>query len=166
MTRGSEKAHRAGRFGARYGTSIRRRVANIERVQFQKHRCPQCLTGEIDRESTSIWECRKCGHKFAGGAYIPRTEAFGKAQAPEEQLEAVSEEFEEELESEPEPTPTATETATAETEERAPEERPEEEEAEEEPEPEAEEDEQADEAEDEEPEQEPGPRDIGELFED
>lgn len=163
MTRGTEKSHRAGRFGPRYGTSIRRRVANIERVQFQKHRCPQCLTGELQRESTSIWACRKCGHKFAGGAYIPRTEAFGKAQAPEEELEAVSEELEEGLEAEPEPSPTTRETATPETEERAPEEEPEPEpgaEAEEEPE-EAEVDEEAeDEDEDEEP------RDIGELFED
>ena len=25
--------------------------------------------------STSIWQCGKCGLKFAGGAYTPRTEA-------------------------------------------------------------------------------------------
>lgn len=151
MTRGTEKAGRTGRFGPRYGTRIRRRVANIERVQFDKHRCPQCLTGELSRASTSIWECRKCDHKFAGGAYIPRTPAFGKAQASKDEIEAVSEELEEELEAEPaEPVP--------------------------EPEPEAEAEEPAEEPEDEpeaeaeeapeEPEEEEEPRDIGTLFED
>lgn len=158
MTKGTEKAHRTGRFGPRYGTRIRRRVANIERVQFKKHRCPQCLTGELSRASTSIWACRKCGHKFAGGAYMPRTEAFGKAQAPEEELEAVSEELEEELEPEPaEPVP---ETQAEEPPEPVEAEDEEEAEAEEEPEAEAEDEEAADEEDEEEP------RDIGTLFED
>lgn len=155
MTKGTEKAHRTGRFGPRYGTRIRRRVANIERVQFKKHRCPQCLTGELSRASTSIWACRKCGHKFAGGAYIPRTDAFGKAQAPKEEIEAVSEELEEELEPEPaEPVPeTEPEPEEAEADDQA--EEPDEE-------PEAEAEEPAEEAEEEEDE----PRDIGTLFED
>ncbi len=166
MARGTKKVHRSGRFGARYGTSVRRRVANIERVQFSTHRCPECLTGELKRVSTSIWRCRKCDHKFAGGAYRPRTEAFGKAQAPEEELEEVSEEFAEELEpdepeeppepdaAEPEPEPEPDEAA----------EQPDEaaEQPDEEPEEpvDAEEPDEADEADDEEP------RDIGSLFED
>lgn len=113
MSKGTKRGGRTGRFGPRYGTDVRRRVRNVEDLQFKTHRCPQCLTGELKRVSTSVWRCRKCDHKFAGGAYVPRTEAFGKAQAPDEEVEEVSTEFEAELEedeAEPEPTP-APETA-------------------------------------------------------
>lgn len=152
MAQGTDKVHRSGRFGPRYGTSVRRRVANIERVQFKTHRCPRCLTGELKRVSTSVWRCRKCDHKFAGGAYKPRTESFGKAQAPEEEIEEVTEALEaEEEEAEAEPDHPEPET----TEEPEPEEPVEAEEEAEEPEAPA-----PDEDEDEEP------RDIGTLFED
>ncbi len=140
MSRGTKKVGRAGRFGPRYGTSVRRRVTEIERKQFKPHACPECLTGRLKRVSTSIWECRKCDHKFAGGAYMPRTTAFGKAKASAEALAAVEEEYEEALEeeaAEPEPTPVP---ATAdEAEEESAEEPAEPDEAEPEPEPASEE---------------------------
>lgn len=75
MARRTKKVGRTGRFGARYGLSVRRRLKAIEDVQFRTHRCPRCLTGRLKRPSTAIWACRKCGHKFAGGAYVPATGA-------------------------------------------------------------------------------------------
>lgn len=167
MSQGTKKAGRAGRLGARYGTSVRRRVANIERVQFKSHRCPECLTGELKRVSTSIWRCRKCEHKFAGGAYVPRTEAFGKAQAPAEELEELEEAFEEEAEEPEEPAVPEPEPEAEDAEPEAEAAEPEAEEAEE-PVDEADEAPESPEApeaaEDEDDEDEP--RDIGTLFED
>ncbi|HEC89113.1 MAG TPA: 50S ribosomal protein L37ae, partial [Thermoplasmatales archaeon] len=29
---------------------------------------------KVKRISTGIWQCKKCGTKFAGGSYIPKTE--------------------------------------------------------------------------------------------
>jgi large subunit ribosomal protein L37Ae len=104
MSEGTQKTGRSGSLGARYGTSVRRRLELVEEQQYSEHRCPQCLTGDLDRESTSIWECRKCGHKFAGGAYVPQTENFGKARASAEELEEVEEELGEELETDETPT--------------------------------------------------------------
>jgi len=74
----------AGRFGARYGSTLRRKVAMIEAKMRAPHRCPRCYTpGRLKRVSVGIWTCRKCGYTFAGGAWIPRTE-LGKTFTPEE----------------------------------------------------------------------------------
>ncbi len=75
----------AGRFGARYGSTLRKRVAAIERkMKSKKHRCPRCYSrGTLERVSIGIWRCRKCGYTFAGGAWVPRTQ-MGKTFTPEE----------------------------------------------------------------------------------
>ena len=63
----------AGRFGCRYGRFVRKRVAEIEKVSRAAHKCPKCDMQTVRREGTGIWGCRKCGYKFAGGAYVPQT---------------------------------------------------------------------------------------------
>lgn len=63
----------AGRFGPRYGRFIRKRVQQVEKVQKATHACPRCDHVAVKRVGTGIWECRKCGFKFAGGAYTPQT---------------------------------------------------------------------------------------------
>lgn len=74
----------AGRFGARYGSTLRQKVAMIEAKMRGPHRCPRCFTrGTVRRVSVGIWRCKKCGYTFAGGAWTPRTE-LGKTFAPEE----------------------------------------------------------------------------------
>jgi large subunit ribosomal protein L37Ae len=50
-------------------------VRIIEQQQREKHVCPHCGYQKVKRAETSIWLCKKCGTKFAGGAYLPRTEA-------------------------------------------------------------------------------------------
>jgi large subunit ribosomal protein L37Ae len=62
-----------GRFGSRYGRKIRKRVLAVEKRMKQEHPCPSCGRKSVRRTSTSVWECRKCGAKFAGGAYVPQT---------------------------------------------------------------------------------------------
>jgi len=63
----------AGRFGARYGRVARRRVAEIEGDMHADHACPSCGEDAVDRQGTGIWQCGRCGHKFAGGSYRPET---------------------------------------------------------------------------------------------
>ncbi len=64
----------AGRYGARYGSSLRKKVRDILMKRYQPHVCPFCASkGTVYRVSTGIWACRKCGAKWAGGAYVPRT---------------------------------------------------------------------------------------------
>ena len=75
MAKRTRKVGPAGRFQARYGVRTRTQVRNIEIIQRAKHICPSCGHQKVKRVSTSIWQCRKCGTKFAGGAYHPRTES-------------------------------------------------------------------------------------------
>ena len=71
MARRTRKAGIVGRFGPRYGVRIRRRVQEIEDGLRSRHTCPRCQAVSVHRKSTGVWECRRCGNIFAGGAYRP-----------------------------------------------------------------------------------------------
>lgn len=76
---GTKKVGSTGRFGPRYGAKLRRRVLDIEKKRAEPHRCPSCATkGSLKRKAAGLWVCKKCGTVFAGGAYVPYTDA-GKA---------------------------------------------------------------------------------------
>lgn len=78
MTR-TKKAGTTGRFGARYGSTLRKRIKNIEERMKIPHKCPQCQTKAVRRLSIGVWQCKKCFFKFAGGAYVPTTMEGKKA---------------------------------------------------------------------------------------
>jgi len=69
----TRKVGLAGSLGARYGTVARRRYMDIVSQMRRPHECPQCHFKTVRRLSVGIWLCRKCGVKFAGGAYTPST---------------------------------------------------------------------------------------------
>ncbi len=69
----TKKVKSAGRFGPRYGVKIRKLVASIEERMRQNHPCRKCGHNAVRRVGTGIWECQKCGYKFAGGCYLPYT---------------------------------------------------------------------------------------------
>lgn len=59
----------AGRFGARYGASLKHKVSKIEKKQKTLYKCPKCLKNKVKRISAGIWYCNKCDTKFASRAY-------------------------------------------------------------------------------------------------
>ena len=75
MAKRTKKVGPSGRFQARYGVRSRSRLRNIEILQHRYHPCPRCGEKKVKRLGTGIWHCRKCGVKFAGGSYLPRTES-------------------------------------------------------------------------------------------
>ena len=95
MAKRTKKVGPAGRFQARYGVRARTQVRNVEVIQKAKHICPNCGHQKVKRLNTSIWECKKCGVKFAGGAYNPKTESGqnfekmlrGEAESPTKETE-------------------------------------------------------------------------------
>ena len=59
--------------GPRYGSTVRKRYIRVTAGLKKAHKCPQCGFVRVKRESVGVWKCKKCGHTFAGGAYMPVT---------------------------------------------------------------------------------------------
>ncbi|MFW9856873.1 MAG: 50S ribosomal protein L37Ae [Candidatus Thorarchaeota archaeon] len=68
-----KKVGSTGRFGTRYGATIRKRVRKIELELKKKHVCPSCDSAKVRRSAIGIWECAFCGHRFTGGSWTPQT---------------------------------------------------------------------------------------------
>ncbi len=59
--------------GVRYGSTVRKRYIKVITELKKPHRCSQCGFTRVKRVSVGVWQCGKCGYKFAGGAYTPVT---------------------------------------------------------------------------------------------
>lgn len=65
----TKKIGHAGKFGVRYGKTIRERFNAVESKQKKKQMCPFCRKPKAKRTSKGIWGCAACGKNFAGAAY-------------------------------------------------------------------------------------------------
>ena len=65
----TKKIGHAGRFGVRYGKTIRERFNAVESKRKQKQKCPLCNKLKVKRKAKGIYECNACGKSFTGGAY-------------------------------------------------------------------------------------------------
>jgi large subunit ribosomal protein L37Ae len=59
--------------GARYGSTVRKQYVKVLSEMKKAHRCPKCGSESVRRQSVGLWNCRKCGSTFTGGAYTPVT---------------------------------------------------------------------------------------------
>ncbi len=60
-------------FEARYGATVRKRYIEVISSLKKAHKCPQCGSVSVRRQSVGLWNCRKCSSTFTGGAYTPAT---------------------------------------------------------------------------------------------
>ena len=67
----TKKVGSVGRFGPRYGSGVKMKLLEVERVQKSKYTCPNCFKPGLKRIAAGIWYCPKCKIKFAGKAYKP-----------------------------------------------------------------------------------------------
>lgn len=67
-----KNAGSAGRFGPRYGNTLRKKVSEIEAHSRAKHSCPFCgKANKVKRQAYGIWACSSCEKVFVGKAYKP-----------------------------------------------------------------------------------------------
>jgi large subunit ribosomal protein L37Ae len=66
----TKKVGSTGWMGPRYGIRIRRRVLEIDRARGKASPCPRCSTVTLHRVASGVFECRRCGTRFASNAYV------------------------------------------------------------------------------------------------
>ncbi len=64
-----KKVKSAGRFGARYGKTVKAKLIAVETKQRVKQICPFCERPTAKRKANGIWACKTCKKTFADNTY-------------------------------------------------------------------------------------------------
>lgn len=73
MAKRTKKVGIVGKYGTRYGASLRKQIKKIEVSQHSKYFCSFCGKFAIKRTAVGIWDCKACKKTLAGGAYTLNT---------------------------------------------------------------------------------------------
>ncbi|CEJ89357.1 Putative 60S ribosomal protein L43 [[Torrubiella] hemipterigena] len=91
MTKRTKKVGVTGKYGVRYGASLRKQVKKMEITQHAKYTCTFCGKVTVRRQSTGIWNCRSCKRTMAGGAYTVATPAAAAMRSTLRRLREIAE---------------------------------------------------------------------------
>ncbi|KAK9505928.1 hypothetical protein O3M35_009885 [Rhynocoris fuscipes] len=75
MAKHTKKVGITGKYGTRYGASLRKMVKKMEITQHGKYPCSFCGKTAMKRTCVGIWSCRRCKRTVAGGAWVVSTTA-------------------------------------------------------------------------------------------
>ena len=75
MGRRTKKVGICGKYGTRYGASLRKVIKKMEVTQHSKFYCVHCGKTAVKRTCVGIWKCT-CQKVYAGGAYTLTTGEF------------------------------------------------------------------------------------------
>ncbi|XP_075258378.1 large ribosomal subunit protein eL43-like [Convolutriloba macropyga] len=81
MAKRTKKVGIVGKYGTRYGASLRKTIKKIEISQRAKYTCTFCGRDAMRRKVVGVWDCKRCNKKVAGGAYTVRTKAAETARS-------------------------------------------------------------------------------------
>ncbi|CDO94356.1 unnamed protein product [Kluyveromyces dobzhanskii CBS 2104] len=71
----TKKVGITGKYGVRYGSSLRRQVKKLEVQQHATYNCSFCGKNCVKRGAAGVWFCSSCNRSIAGGAYTLSTAA-------------------------------------------------------------------------------------------
>eukprot|EP00775_Hariotina_reticulata_P004037 gene4037-4284_t len=66
----TKKVGIVGKYGTRYGASLRKQIKKMEVSQHSKYFCQFCGKFAVKRIAVGIWGCKACKKTQAGGAYV------------------------------------------------------------------------------------------------
>merc|ERR1711976_235998 len=75
MAKRTKKVGICGKYGTRYGASLRKIIKKIEISQHETYTCPFCGKDSLKRKVVGVWHCSGCMKTRAGGAWAPDTTA-------------------------------------------------------------------------------------------
>ncbi|KAM0804523.1 ribosomal protein L37ae [Usnea florida] len=81
MTKRTKKVGVTGKYGTRYGASLRKQVKKMEISQHARYMCTFCGKTTVKRHSVGIWSCGACRKTVAGGAWTVSTPTAATARS-------------------------------------------------------------------------------------
>ncbi|KAF9103101.1 60S ribosomal protein L43 [Mortierella sp. GBA35] len=87
----TKKVGVVGKYGIRYGASLRKQVKKMEITQHSKYTCTFCGRDAVKRQSVGIWKCRGCKKTMAGGAWTLSTTAAATVRSTTRRLREIME---------------------------------------------------------------------------
>merc|ERR1712061_930128 len=93
MAKRTKKVGITGKYGTRYGASLRKTVKKMEISQHSKYTCTFCGKDKMRRQATGIWWCndKNCRIQVAGGAYTYTTTAAASIRSAVRRLREMKE---------------------------------------------------------------------------
>jgi len=73
MAKRTKKVGIVGKYGTRYGASLRKQIKKIEIAQHSRYTCSFCGKDAVKRTAVGIWKCKGCSRVVAGGAWTLST---------------------------------------------------------------------------------------------
>ncbi|RCH90650.1 60S ribosomal protein L43 [Rhizopus azygosporus] len=87
----TKKVGITGKYGTRYGASLRKTVKKMEITQHSKYTCTFCGKDAVKRTAVGIWKCKGCKKVLAGGAYTVSTTAAATVRSTVRRLRELAE---------------------------------------------------------------------------
>ncbi|KAH3721521.1 60S ribosomal protein L37a [Dreissena polymorpha] len=91
MAKRTKKVGICGKYGTRYGASLRKTVKKMEISQHSRYTCPFCGKDGMKRRAVGIWACKNCRKVVAGGAWVYSTTAAATVRSQVRRLREMKE---------------------------------------------------------------------------
>merc|ERR1712154_589348 len=93
MSKRTKKVGITGKYGTRYGASLRKTVKKMEISQHSKYYCSFCGKDKMKRKAVGIWFCddKNCRITVAGGAWNYSTTAAASVRSAVRRLKEMKE---------------------------------------------------------------------------
>ena len=81
MAKRTKKVGITGKYGTRYGASLRKVAKRFEISAHATYTCSFCGKDAVRRQAAGIWSCRGCKRQVAGGCWQLGTSAASAVRA-------------------------------------------------------------------------------------